>query len=101
MLIADLGVFRVSFAYPQYKLHSSIILNSSAIVYIKNNPTRFIELSPAIDKSFLYIRDDYILIVKYSIIKLIVQTYSYPEGKKIKLTKVIYIPTFYTSIALL
>jgi hypothetical protein len=78
-----------------------VILDSGAIIYIRNNPTRFIKLSPAIDGSFLYTRDDYILIVKYSIIKLIVQTYSYPEGRKIKLTKVVYIPTFYTSIALL
>jgi hypothetical protein len=72
--MANLGIFRISLTYLQYKLHLSVILDFSAIVYIRNNPTCFIELSLAINSSFLYTREDYILIVKYSTTELVVQT---------------------------
>ena len=85
-------------AYPKYKLHSSIILDSGATLHIRNNKARFLGLTLANRDKFLYAREDHILIVAYNIIKLIIQTYSYPEGRKIKLTKAAYIPTFYTSI---
>jgi hypothetical protein len=71
-LIADLGVFRVSQAsvHPQYDLHSSVILDSGATVYITNNPTRFTEMSPVTDDSFLYARDNHIPIKAYNTIKI-------------------------------
>jgi len=57
-------------AYPKYKLHSSIILDSGATLYIRNNKARFLGLTLANRDKFLYAREDHIPIVAYSIIKL-------------------------------
>ena len=100
--MAGLGAFvSQDTAYPKYKLHSSIILDSGATLHIRNNKARFLGLTPANKDKFLYIREDYIPIVAYGIIELTIQTYSYLKGRKIKFTKAVYIPTFYTSIVLL
>ena len=85
-------------AYPKYKLHSSIILDSGATLYIRNNKARFLGLTLANRDKFLYAREDHIPIIAYSTIELTIQTRGYLEGRKIKLTKAAYIPTFYTSI---
>ena len=102
VIMAGLGAFvSRDIAYPKYKLHSSIILDSRATLHIRNNKARFLGLTPANKDKFLYIREDYIPIVAYGIIELTIQTYSYLKGRKIKFTKAVYIPTFYTSIVLL
>jgi hypothetical protein len=92
--------FRVSqdTTHPKYKLHSSVILDSSATLHIRNNKARFIELTLANNSNFLYAGDDYIQIEAYGIIKVIMQTNSYFKGRKIMLTKAAFVLSFYTSI---
>ena len=57
-------------AYPKYELHSSVILDSGVTLYIKNDKARFLRLTPANKDKFLYIREDHIPIIAYSIIDL-------------------------------
>jgi hypothetical protein len=92
--------FRVSqdTIHPKYKLHSSVILDFSATLYIRNNKARFIELTLANNSNFLYTKDNYIQIKTYKIIKVIVQTNNYLKGRKIMLTKAAFVPLFYISI---
>jgi len=72
-MMAGLGAFvSRDTAHPKYELHSSVILDSGATLHIGNDKARFSGLTPANKDKFLYIREDYILIVAYSIIKLIV-----------------------------
>ena len=98
-MMAGLGAFvSRDIAYPKYELHSSIILDSGATLYIRNDKARFSGLTLANKDEFLYAREDYIPIVAYNIMELTVQTRGYLEGRKIKLTKAAYILTFYTSI---
>jgi hypothetical protein len=93
-------VFRVSqdITYLKYKLHSSVILDSKATLHIGNNKARFTELTPANNGNFLYAGDNYIQIEAYETIEVIIQTNSYPKGRKIKLTKAAFILLFHTSI---
>jgi hypothetical protein len=56
----------------KYKLHSSIILDSNATLYIRNNKAYFIELTLANNGNFLYTRDNYIQIKVYKIIEVII-----------------------------
>jgi hypothetical protein len=84
--------------YPKYELHSSVILDSSATLYIGNDKARFIELTPANNGNFLYAGDNHVRIEAYGIIEVIMQTNSYPKGRKIMLTKAAFILLFYTSI---
>jgi hypothetical protein len=84
--------------HPKYKLHSSVILDFSAILYIRNDKARFTELTPANNSSFLYTGDDYIQIEAYRTIEVIMQTNSYFKGRKIILTKAAFVLLFYTSI---
>jgi hypothetical protein len=92
--------FRVSqdTTHPKYKLHSSVILDSSATLHIGNDKARFIELTPANNGNFLYAGDDHIQIEAYGIMEVIVQTNGYPKGRKIMLTKAAFVLSFYTSI---
>ena len=92
--------FRVSqdTTHPKYELHSSVILDSSATLHIRNDKARFIELTPANNGNFLYARDNHIQIEAYGTIKVIMQTNSYLKGRKIILTKAAFILSFYTSI---
>jgi hypothetical protein len=82
----------------KYKLHSSVILDSSATLYIRNDKARFTELTLANNGSFLYTGDNYIRIEVYGTIEVIVQTNSYLKGRKIMLIKAAFILLFYTSI---
>jgi len=59
-------------AYPKYKLHFSIILDSGATLHIRNDKARFSRLTLANKDEFLYAREDYIPIIAYSIIELII-----------------------------
>jgi hypothetical protein len=92
--------FRVSqdTTHPKYELHSSVILDSSATLHIGNDKARFTELTLANNSSFLYARDDHIRIEAYGTIEVIVQTNSYPKGRKIMLTKAAFVLSFHTSI---
>jgi hypothetical protein len=92
--------FRVSqdTTYLKYKLHSSVILDSSAILYIKNDKARFTKLTLANNSNFLYTGDNYVQIEAYKIIEVIMQTNSYLKGRKIMLTKAAFILLFYISI---
>jgi hypothetical protein len=67
--------FRVSqdTTHPKYELHFSVILDSSATLYIGNDKARFIELTPANDSNFLYAGDDYIQIEAYGTMEIIVR----------------------------
>ena len=70
-MMAGLGAFvSRDIAYPKYELHSSVILDSGAILHIRNDKARFLGLTPANRDKFLYIGEDYIPIVAYSIIEL-------------------------------
>ena len=93
-------VFRVSqdSTYPKYKLHSSVILDFKATLHIRNDKARFTELTLANNSNFLYTRDNHIQIEAYGTIKVIIQTNSYPKGRKIKLTKAAFVLLFYISI---
>jgi len=93
-------VFRVSqdITHLKYKLHSSVILDFSATLHIRNDKARFIELTLANNSSFFYAGDNHIRIEAYKTIEIIIQTNSYPKGRKIKLTKVAFVLLFYTSI---
>jgi hypothetical protein len=92
--------FRVSqdTTHPKYELHSSVILDSSAILHIRNDKARFTELTLANNSSFFYTGDNHIRIKAYKTIEVIVQTNSYLKGRKIMLTKAAFILLFYTSI---
>jgi len=69
--MAGLGAFvSRDRAYPKYKLHSSVILDSGATLYIGNDKARFLGLTLANKDEFLYAREDYIPIIVYSIIEL-------------------------------
>jgi hypothetical protein len=94
------GAFRVSqdTTHPKYELHSSVILDSSATLHIRNDKARFIELTPANNGNFLYAGDDYVQIEAYGTMEVIVQTNGYPKGRKIILTKAAFVLSFYTSI---
>jgi hypothetical protein len=100
LIVIIARAFRVSqdTTYPKYKLHSSVILDSSAILYIGNDKARFIELTLANNGNFLYAGDNYIQIEAYKTIEVIVQTNSYLKGRKIMLTKAAFVLLFYTSI---
>ena len=93
-------VFRVSqdTTHPKYELHSSVILDSRATLHIGNDKARFTELTPANDGNFLYAGDDHVRIEAYGIMEVIVQTNGYPKGRKIKLTKAAFVPSFHISI---
>ena len=82
----------------KYELYSSVILDSSATLYIRNDKARFTELTLANDGSFLYAGDNYIRIEVYGTMEVIVQTNGYPKGRKIMLTKAAFVLLFYTSI---
>ena len=75
-----------------------MILNFRAILYIRNDKARFTELTLANDSNFHYTGDNYIRIEAYGTIKVIIQTNSYLKGKKIKLTKAAFVPSFHISI---
>jgi hypothetical protein len=66
--------FRVSqdTTHPKYKLHSSVILDSSAILHIRNDKARFIELTLANNSNFLYAGDNHVQIKAYKTIKVII-----------------------------
>jgi hypothetical protein len=99
VMMAGLGAFvSRDTAHPKYKLHSSVILDSGATLHIGNDKARFSGLTPANRDEFLYAGEDHIPIVAYGTMELTVQTRGYPEGRKIKLTKAAYIPTFHMSI---
>ena len=69
--MAGLGAFvSQDTAYPKYKLHSIIILDSGATLHIRNNKARFSGLTPANRDEFLYAKEDHIPIIAYSIIEL-------------------------------
>ena len=71
VIMAGLGAFvSRDIAYPKYKLHSSIILDSRATLHIRNNKARFSGLTPANRDEFLYAKEDHIPIIAYSIIEL-------------------------------
>ena len=93
-------VFRVSqdTTHPKYELHSSVILNSRATLHIGNDKARFTELTLANNSNFLYAGDNHVQIEAYGTIEVIIQTNSYPKGRKIKLTKAAFILLFHTSI---
>jgi hypothetical protein len=55
-------------------LHSSVILNSGATLHIRNDKACFLGLTLANKDKFLYAREDYIPIVAYGTIELIIQT---------------------------
>jgi hypothetical protein len=57
--------------HPKYELHSSVILDFSATLYIGNDKARFIELTLANNGNFLYAGDDYIRIEAYGIMEVI------------------------------
>jgi hypothetical protein len=92
--------FRVSqdTTHFKYELHSSVILDFSATLYIRNNKARFTKLTLANNSNFLYTRDNHIQIEAYKIIEVIMQTNSYFKGRKIMLTKAAFVLLFYTSI---
>ena len=70
-MMAGLGAFvSRDTAYPKYELHSSVILDSGATLYIGNDKARFLGLTLANRDEFLYIREDYISIVAYNIMEL-------------------------------
>jgi hypothetical protein len=100
LVVIIAGAFRVSqdTTHPKYKLHSSVILDSSAILHIGNDKARFIELTLANDGNFLYAGDDHVQIEAYRIIEVIVQTNGYFKRRKIMLTKAAFVLLFYTSI---
>ena len=100
LVVMMAGVFRVSqdTTHPKYELHSSVILDSRATLYIRNNKARFTELTLANNGNFLYAGDDHIQIEAYKTMEVIIQTNSYLKGRKIKLTKAAFILSFYTSI---
>ena len=93
-------VFRVlqDITYLKYELHSSVILDFGATLYIGNDKARFTELTLANNSNFLYAGDNHIRIEAYGTIEVIIQTNSYPKGRKIKLTKAAFVLSFYTSI---
>jgi len=66
--------FRVSqdTTHPKYKLHSSVILDSSATLYIGNDKAWFIKLTLANNGNFLYAGDNYVQIEAYKTIEVIV-----------------------------
>jgi hypothetical protein len=72
--MADLGAFRVSQASvcPKYELHSSVILDSGAILYIGNDRSCFMEMTLANNKGFFYARDDHIPIEAYGTMEITV-----------------------------
>jgi hypothetical protein len=74
VLMAGLGAFRVSQAlvYPKYELHLSVILDLGATLHIGNDQSRFIEMTLANDRGFLYAGDNYILIKAYGMMEIIV-----------------------------
>ena len=93
-------VFRVSqdTTCPKYELHSSVILDFGATLYIGNDKARFTELTLANNSNFLYAGDNYVQIEAYGTIEVIIQTNSYFKGRKIKLTKAAFVLLFYISI---
>ena len=93
-------VFRVSqdTTYLKYELHSSVILDSRAILHIRNDKARFTELTLANDSNFLYTGDNHVQIEAYRTMEVIIQTNSYLKGRKIKLTKAAFVLLFYISI---
>ena len=84
--------------YPKYELYSSVILDSSATLHIRNDKARFTKLTLANNSNFLYTGDNYVQIEAYKIIEVIMQTNSYLKGRKIMLTKAAFILLFYISI---
>ena len=68
------GAFRIlqDTTYFKYKLHSSVILDFSAKLYIRNNKARFTELTLTNNSNFLYAKDNYIQIKAYKTIEVIV-----------------------------
>jgi hypothetical protein len=92
--------FKVSqdITHPKYKLHSSVILDFSAILHIRNDKARFTKLTLANNGNFLYTGDDYVQIEAYKTMEVIMQINSYFKGRKIMLTKAAFILLFYTSI---
>jgi len=75
-----------------------VILDSKATLHIGNDKARFTELTLANNSNFLYAGDNHVQIEAYGTIEVIIQTNSYPKGRKIKLTKAAFIPSFHTSI---
>jgi len=75
-----------------------VILDFGAILYIRNDKARFIELTLANDSNFLYAGDNYVQIEVYGIMEVIMQINSYFKGRKIILTKAAFVLLFYTSI---
>jgi len=67
-------VFRVSqdITHLKYELHSSVILDSRATLYIRNDKARFTELTLANNSNFLYTRDNYVQIEAYGTIEVII-----------------------------
>ena len=71
VMMAGLGAFvSRDTAYPKYELHSSVILDSGATLYIGNDKARFSGLTPANRDEFLYTGEDHIPIVAYSTMEL-------------------------------
>jgi hypothetical protein len=100
LIIIIAKVFRIlqDTTYLKYKLHSSVILDFKATLYIRNNKAHFTKLTLANNGNFLYTRDNYIRIEAYKIIKVIMQTNSYFKRRKIILIKATFILLFYISI---
>jgi hypothetical protein len=84
--------------HPKYELHSSVILDFSATLHIRNDKAQFTKLTLANNGNFLYTGDDYIQIEVYGTIEVIMQTNSYFKRRKIMLTKAAFILLFHTSI---
>jgi hypothetical protein len=98
IIIAKVFCISQDITYLKYKLHSSVILDFSATLHIRNDKARFIKLTLANNGNLLYIRDNYIQIEAYGTMEVIVQTNGYFKGRKIMLTKAAFVLSFYTSI---
>jgi hypothetical protein len=60
--------------YLKYKLYISIILDSGVTYYIRNDKSRFLDFKVATNRSYFYIRDNYVLIKGYRTITVKVKT---------------------------
>ena len=93
------GLYQVSdtWAYPQYDLHQSVILDSGTSCHVGNTRSKFNSFTPAINGEVLYARDNVILIKGHSTYRVIIQLNRHSHS--IELANTAYVPSFYYSVA--
>jgi hypothetical protein len=85
-----------------YCLGNNVLLNSRSTCNIGNAESRFDLKSfrppREEDKNTIFASDTLILIVLYRIIRLIVQTKGFPNGRVITIRDILYVSLFYISV---